>query len=72
MRKPTAKQVAKAIDAKLTRACFVACSHVQIDMLRGIPAVGKKARELFDSGADDATLATELRAFVLSIGEPTR
>lgn len=69
MRKPTAKQIAKAIDAKLNRACYVACSNIQIDLLRGIPAVAKKARELFDAGADDAALAADLRAFVLSIGE---
>jgi hypothetical protein len=69
MRKPTAKQVAKALEFKLNRACFRACSNVQIDVLRGIPAVANKARELHDSGADDETLARELRAFVLSIGE---
>lgn len=69
MRKPTAKQAAKALEAKLNRACFKACSNIQIDLMRGIPAVASKARELHDSGADDAALATELRAFVLSIGE---
>jgi hypothetical protein len=59
----------KEIEKKLNRACWLACANVQIDMLRGIPAVAKKARELHDGGADDATLAAQLRAFVLSIGQ---
>jgi hypothetical protein len=67
MKKLTAKQTAKALEAKINRACFVACSNIPIDLMRGIPAVAKKARELIDAGADDAMLAAELRAFVQSI-----
>jgi predicted GTPase len=69
MRKPTAKQAAKALEAKINRACCVACSNIPIDLMRGVPAVGKKCRELIDLGIDDAELALRLRAFVKSIAE---
>lgn len=67
MRKPTAKQMETAIQAKLDRACSIACSNIPINLYTGIPAVAKKAREIFNGGADDTRLATELRAFVESI-----
>ncbi len=63
------KIFARAIEAKLDRACSVACSGIPIDLFNGIPALAKKARELYhrEGGIDDAVLAVELRAFCESI-----
>jgi hypothetical protein len=71
MKKPTAKQAAKALEAKINRACSVACSNIPINLTTGIPAVAKRCRELIDSGACDTALGLELRSFVLSIAVDT-
>ena len=62
----------KALEFKMNRACSVACSNLQIDLMRGIPAVASKCRELIDAGVNDADLASQLRAFVMSIAENVR
>lgn len=62
----------KELENKINRACSKACSGIPINLMTGIPAVAAKCRELINAGVSDETLATELRAFVLSIGEAVR
>jgi hypothetical protein len=57
----------KALEFKMNRACSLACSNLQIDLMRGIPAVAKKCQELINAGVSDTELAVQLRAFVQSI-----
>jgi hypothetical protein len=67
MRKPTAKQIAKATQQRIDRACNRACIGIQINLYKGIPAIAAKAAEIVASGADDERLARELREFAESI-----
>jgi hypothetical protein len=62
----------KALEFKMNRACSKACSNLQIDLMRGIPAVAKRCRELIDANVSDDELALQLRAFVVSIAENAR
>lgn len=67
MRKLTARQMKLATELRIDCACSRACADTPIDLFNGIPAVYAKAAEIVASGADDARLAADLRAFVESI-----
>lgn len=65
-----AKQAAKAVDKRIERAFYASCNGIQIPVLK-MGAVFAHGRTVIAQGADDETLAREVRAFVETIRVPS-
>lgn len=64
MRKKTRSE--KAMEKKVEQAYYATCSGIQIDIM-DISKVFAHGLKVLSEGADDAKLATEIRAFVETI-----
>lgn len=67
--KPTAKQIEKAIEARINKAYHATCQGIEINIM-DISKVSKVGRECIDAGQageNDEGLRTKIKAFVETI-----